>query len=362
MCIIPPVVAWLASQKQFKKMALFGVPTLIASFVYFYNLDATRINPIYLWNHLDLAVVRFFSFAGGSMWLPTAKFLAFTLGLVCFAVFAWGIVKKHFEKYPFIYLCLAFLYLSSLAAVVGDSTTSINPAPLRYRIYCSLFPTLTALLLGLDPKMFFIKKIAFLIPVFAILFGGGLDVLHCLKMQKICEFKKVSSYNWYVRGSGLANYLAIEKSEYYLNKAQQLGLYQMPKYPLENFVLRPSLCTTIENRAYSDNLLFSVDRINEADNFFIVQGWVYSQMNSMEFTDILVFLNGQNGCFVFKTFMERHYLLVNYNPTKTDCGFFIVFDKTTVPPGIYTIELGIKSVLNRNKPVVCIKTKSVLEI
>jgi hypothetical protein len=81
----------------------------------------------------------------------------------------------------------------------------------------------------------------------------------------------------------------------------------------------------------------------------------------MEFTDILIFLHGQNESFVLKTFMERHYLLVNYDPTKTDCGFFTVFDKNTIPPGIYTIELGIKSVLHRSKPVACVKTNSVLE-
>jgi hypothetical protein len=102
MLIIPPVLVCLFIQKRIKALIIFGVLSIVAALFYFYNLDITRINNDGIWNGFHERILYFFYFVGGSLWLPSQKFISFFNGLFLFSVYIWGIFSGHYKKNIFI--------------------------------------------------------------------------------------------------------------------------------------------------------------------------------------------------------------------------------------------------------------------
>jgi hypothetical protein len=361
MLIIPPIILCLYIQKRMKHLLVFGILSLVAVLLYFYHLNTTRISGD-VWNNLHLLVMYFFTFVGCNLWLPSIKAVPFIVGLVCFIVYIWGILKKDYEKDIFCYACLTFLYLSAIAVAVGSLDGSGMRAPLRYRIYGSLFLLLTVFRLIDNAKAFHVKKIIYSFPVFALLFSLFSTAIYGLKMQKILEGKKVSSYQWLNKEGRLADYSCNPDYKFYLRNAERLGLYKMPPYPLSAYKAVIHICEDDERKFSQGEILHKIELIEEKDNFLIIEGWAYFTLASMDFTNISLYLVGkEEQRLVCQPNLERRYDVVS-DLDKAECGFFAVIDKAEIPPGTYRIEIGIRKRLSIKSPVLYVATDQTIEI
>jgi hypothetical protein len=358
MLIIPPVLACFRIQKRIKALIIFGSVSVIAAMFYFYNLDSTRISGN-IWNNFHERIMYFFYFVGGNLWLPSQKWIAFFAGLFFFTVYIWGIFRKDYKKNLFSYACLTFLYLSAAAVAVGNSFESV---PIYYRIYSSLFLVLTALLIMSNVKAFYLHKIKYVSLVFALLFNVGSTIVYYVEMKKTVESKKVSAYNWINEKEGLMAYRPVE-SAFYLNEAERLGIYKMPQYPLSEYKSVGRSDKNHRKKSFYDGISYKIEYIKQDDIFCVIKGWSYFKSGSMEHKDIYIYLVNEKDKtqLIYLPNFERRYDVIK-DVTKIKCGFFAVIDKTEIPPGTYTIEVGIKSRLNMKGDVFYVSTDQKLEI
>ncbi|MDR1895269.1 MAG: hypothetical protein LBR10_00570 [Prevotellaceae bacterium] len=358
--IIPPIIACLYLQKRIKDLIVFSILSLTAALFYFYNLNTDRLSGD-IWNNFHLLIMNFFVFIGCNVWIPSIKAIPFLTGLLCFGIYVWGILKGVYKNNLFCYACLTFLYLSSLAASVGNLAFGIA-APLRYRIYGSLFLVLTVFLLVNNSKEFYVKRIIYLFPPFALLFSIFSTVMYSLKAEKIYEGRKVSAYNWLDKREGLADYANLAESRFYLEEAEKLRFYKMPQYPLSEYKSEVHQYSGGKRNFTSDGILYKIESIEEKENFFVIRGWAHFKSTPMDFTDIFIYFSDADKCLSCHPKFERRYDVVNNDLSKVECGFFAVIDKTEVPPGRYKIEIGIKNRLNIKGRVLYVTTEQYLEI
>lgn len=359
MLIIPPVLACLWIQKRIKALIIFGILSIIAALFYFYNLDTTRINNDGIWNNFHERIMYFFYFIGGNLWFPSQKIISFLTGFFFFIVYIWGIFYKDYKKNLFIYACLTFLYMSAAAVAIGNSLISV---PIYYRIYSTLFLILTFIVIITNAKIFRLHKIKYLFLIFALLFNVVSIVIYGMEMQKNVESKKVSAYNWINEKKGLMAYTPVEAA-FYLNEAEQMGIYKMPHYPLSEY--KSSICSSknYHRKSFQDEILYKIETIEQKESFWIIKGWSYFKSKSMDHTDIYIYLiNGKDGTqLIYYPKFERRYDIVQ-DIRKIKCGFFAVIDETEIPSGVYTIDIGIKSRLKRQGDIFYVSTGQKIEI
>jgi hypothetical protein len=98
-------------------------------------------------------------------------------------------------------------------------------------------------------------------------------------------------------------------------------------------------------------------------NIFDYKGMVVFKSGSMDHKDIYIYLvNEKDGSqLIYRPNFEWRNDVIK-DITKIKCGFFAVIDKAEIPPGTYTIEIGIKSRLNIRGDVFYVSTYQTLEV
>jgi hypothetical protein len=351
MLIIPPAIIALYLQKRMKELIVFAIPCILAALFYFYGLEMSRITGGDSWEKLYNTVSYFFIFTGGCLWVPSAKFISFTAGVLCFAVYVWGILNKAYKDNLFCYACLTFLYLTIFVAAAGNQYHTVR---IIYRIYSSLFLALTTILLVNNTKAFYVKKIIPVLPILAFSFSLLTIIIYRWDMQKLLEGKKVSAYNWVNKGRGLIKYGR------YLREAERLGVYKMPEYPLSEYKSPICAVSSANMKFLPEGIIYRIESIDEKENFLVLEGWSYLKSMSMDHTDIYIFLtNGKNQRTYCPKFQQNSYVP---DITKVKSGFFAVIDKTEIPAGVYRIEIGIKPRLSMKGDIFYVSTDKMLEI
>jgi hypothetical protein len=365
MLLIPPVVACLCIQKRVKELICFGILSVTAACFYFYGLDTSRIESD-IWSHLYVIVLNFFIFVGCNLWLPSFKFISIFAGIVCSAVYLWGIFNKVYKTNLFCYACLTFLFLTAIAVVAGNEPVLGGEAttPWRYRLYGSLFLILTAYLLVNNAKEFYLKKAVYLFPVLA-LFFSVFSTAYCYhKGERRLEQKKVSAYRWTNGEQRLTSRYPQTEPELMagLKEAEQMGLYKMPQYPLSEYKSDVYLSKDKSRQSLPEGIVCNIEKVEEKEGFLVIEGWAYLQSESirMESEDIFIYLVNNEKQLICRPNFERRFDIID-DTGKADCGFVAVIDKTEIPAGAYRIEIGIKSRIHRKRPVFYVTTNRVYE-
>jgi hypothetical protein len=366
MLIIPPVIACLCLQKRIKELICFGIVSIPAALLYFYGLDASRMEGD-IWSHFSVIFLNVFIFIGNNVWIPSFMFASIFVGVACSAIYLWGIFNKIYRQNLFCYACLTFLFLTAIAVAVGNGPVlgGESTTPWRYRIYGSLFLILTAFLLVNNAKGFYLKKVIYIFPVLALFFSLFSTAYCYRKGERRLEQKKVSAYRWVNEGKRLGTcYPRVEPELIVgLKKAEQMGLYKMPQYPLSEYKSDVHFSKDKNRQFWPEGILYAIENLEEREGLLLIEGWAYLQPESMlmESEDIYLYLiNGENQL-VCRPYFERRFEIID-DTRKADCGFFAVIDKTEIPVGTYRIEIGIKSRFKLNRPVFYITTDQKLSI
>lgn len=139
MLMIPPVIACFCIQKRTKDMICFGTVSVTAAMFYFYGLDTSRLGGD-IWSHLPELAANFFIFIGCNLWIPSVKFVSLFTGIVCSAIYVWGIFNKVYERNLFCYACLTFLFITAIAVAAGNEPVlggeSTAPGATGYTAVC----------------------------------------------------------------------------------------------------------------------------------------------------------------------------------------------------------------------------------
>jgi hypothetical protein len=310
MLIIPPVIACFCIQKRIKELICFGMISVTAALFYFYGLDTSRLEND-IWNNFPVLFLKFFVFIGSNLWIPSVKFVSIFTGIACSVIYVWGICNKVYKRELFCYACLTFLFITTVAVVVGNPPVlgGESTTPWRYRIYGSLFLILTAFTLLNHAREFYLKRAIYLIPVLALLFNIFSTAYCYRKGERRWEFKKVSAWRYTNERQRLGTRYPQAEPDImlYLKKAEQTGIYKMPQYPLAEYrsVLRPSMN---QNRQSLPDILYMIESIKEKEGFLLVEGWAYLQPESMlmESEDICLYLvNGERQWTCYPYFERR---------------------------------------------------------
>ena len=368
MLIIPPILICFWIQKRVKELITFGCIAIPASILYFYGLESSRMSHD-IWSNIPVMLMNVFVFVGNNLWIPSLKYISIAVGVACVAVYLWGIFNKTYKENLFIYACLTFLYLTAVAVSVGNAPVLGGEAttPWRYRIYGSLFLILTAFLLINHARSFRVKKIIFMFPVLALLFNMFSTVYCFRKAERRFEQKMVSSWRWHREGKGLGlRYPRVEKDLiHYLKEAGQLGLYEMPQYPLTAYknALHDEIPVSGKDRTLlTDGVKYDLEEKTE-NGFLIIDGWAYLTDIStlMEQEEIYIYLVNEENRWLCRPNFERRFDIID-NTAKADCGFLAVIDKKELHPGTYRIEIGFRSRWKRGRPVYYVSTDKTVEI
>lgn len=365
MLMIPPVIACFCIQKRTKDMICFGTVSVTAAMFYFYGLDTSRLGGD-IWSHLPELAANFFIFIGCNLWIPSVKFVSLFTGIVCSAIYVWGIFNKVYKHNLFCYACLTFLFITAIAVAVGNEPVlgGESTAPWRYRIYGSLFLILTAFLLINNAKAFRVKKLIYLLPVLA-LFFCILSTAYCYrKGERRLELKKVSAWRRIHEGKRLGTRYPQAEPEliFYLKEAERMELYTMPRYTLSEY--KAAVYCRDENKQFlPDGILYAIEAVKEKEEFLLVEGWAYLQSETiqMESEDIYLYLVNEEKQLICRPYFERRFDIID-DTGKADCGFFAVIDKTEIPHGTYRLEIGLKSRLKLKRPVFCVSTGRVFNL
>jgi hypothetical protein len=360
MLLIPPVIVCFGIQKRIKELIWFGVISVTAAAFYFYGLDSSRLGGD-KWDYLGVIVMNVFIFVGNNVWVPSVMLISLITGILCSAVYIWGIFNKVYKNNLFCYACLTFLFLTAFAVAAGNEPVLGGEAttPWRYRIYGSLFLILTAFLLVNNAKEFYLKKAVYFFPLFALFFSLTSTVYCYRKGERRLEQKMVSAYRWVNEGKRLGTCYPRAEPELmlYLKEAEQMGLYKMPQYPLSDYKSAIHVCKDKNRQPSEDGILYAVESVEEKEGFLLVEGWAYLRSESalMESRDIYLYLENEENRFVCRPKFERRFDIID-DTRKADCGFFAVIDPSELPSGTYRIGIGIKSRLKLKSPVLYVTT------
>jgi hypothetical protein len=366
MLIIPPIIACFCVQKRRKELICFSLITIPAALLYFIGLNSSRLGGD-IWNHLPVLIANFFIFIGCNLWIPSAGFISFFAGIGCLVVYIWGVCNKVYKHNLFCYVCLTFLFLTAIAAAVGNGPVlgGASTAPWRYRIYGSLFLILTAFLLVNNAKEFHAKKLVYLFPVLAVFFNVFSTAYCYRKGEKRLEQKKVFAYRWINEGNrlGISHPPSEQELTISFKEAERIKLYTVPQYPLSTYKSVVHLNRDKNLQFLPEGIEYEVEMVKEKGGFIIIEGWAYLRSESalMESEDIYLYFVNEENRFGCRPYFEHRFDIIN-DARKADCGFFLVIDKTAIPSGMYRIEIGIKSRLKLNQPVFYVSTDRVVKL
>jgi hypothetical protein len=361
-CLLPAVLLSFFLQRKTKNLMWFAIVTGIAVICYFFNWEFHNVENASASRYIPDIITSFFCFLGGSLWLPSAKFIAFFCGLFIFGTYVLALAGKFYKKN-----IVWFTFFTAMIIAAAMVSLSRNPnaiAPLRYRIFCCIVAILTVMFYFENREIRHIRTLRWirLAMPFVMMFSIFSSLLYLDRKQKDSEFLKVSTYNWQHSKSGL-HYASSHAPVATLQRAEDLHIYTMPKLPLKD------LASTVETTGnkwqnHSSRIFHSIDYIDETDEYVLIKGWAYTDGTGMDFTDISLWLFNENQNIKIHPYAERRYELPFSLTVNENCGFFAVIPKAALPQGSYNlgIEIQKKYIVPIKKSVKSIDTDIQVQI
>lgn len=351
MFILIPALIGLALQKRAKTCVTYAIVAAFSVMFYFLNYvrpERTDIGLTDMLAHAPQILINLCTFAGLNFWVPSFRIVSITVGAACLSVYLWGIWKGWYRTDLFSYASLTFLYLTAGAVAVVWVTGEAMGA-LRYRMYSSPILIFTLLLLLSHSKIFQKRCYVYTISGALLLYCFS-SAIYIQKEQKRLEFKLKSTYNWEYKRRGLATWsvASSEQAIPYLQVAERMGLYQMPRYPMSKyaaFIVEQS----VEPNTDTEEMPHGIDSISTRDGYLIIEGWAFLRDRSMNFSDISVCLISPRHSYVCTSLAERRYdLMLDVSLDRIEhCGFFSVIDTQSIEPGTYRIGIEIRRLFDK---------------
>jgi hypothetical protein len=373
MCLLPAGVLSLFLMKRKKELAWFSIVAGVAVACYFIDWDAgvqSRLGGFI--QRIPLITRSFFCFLGGNLWLPSAKIFALTWGLIIVATYLFAFKTKLYKNN--IAWFTIFSYLLLTAAMVAINRPPDEIAPMRYRIYCCMATVLTVMFYveNWDKLKFPIKLKLFTPPLIylkisivaaAAIFNILCSTLYLNKCEKYTQAKKVSAYNWQRDKSGLCPNYTGGAMEKILAKAEEKGVYFMPKLTLKQLETKVAN-NTFTQTPQQNTINFHFDYVDYLDQYVVVKGYAYAPDKSMDFTNIYITLVNEQQNLMVETLAERRYDINLNTSTQENCGFFAVIPKTTLIDQNYKVGIAIQKNygVKISKSVNYIMTDTILQI
>ena len=349
MFILIPALTGLALQRRTKTCAAYAIMSVLSVALYFLNYirpERTDIGLTDILAHAPQILINLCTFAGLNFWVPSFRIVSIAVGAACLSVYLWGIWKGWYRTDLFSYASLTFLYLTAGAVAVVWVKDDSFYAPLRYRVYCSSFLLLSALLLLNHSRFSQIKWVVYPAVVLLLLFNLS-GFIYIPKEQHRQEWRMISAYKWQHDGQGLA-ISSDEQVVPYLQAAERMGLYQMPRYPISKyaaFIVEQS----VEPNMDAKEMPHGIDSISTRDGYLIIEGWAFLRDRSMNFSDISVCLISPRHSYICTSLAERRYdLMLDVSLDRIEhCGFFSVIDMRSIEPGTYRIGIEIRRLFDK---------------
>ena len=349
MFILIPALIGLALQRQAKTCMAYAIVAAFSVMFYFLNYvrpERTDIGLTDMLAHAPQILINLCTFAGLNFWVPSFRIVSIAVGAACLSVYLWGIWKGWYRTDLFSYASLTFLYLTAGAVAVVWVKDDSFYAPLRYRVYCSSFLLLSALLLLNHSRFSQIKWVVYPAVVLLLLFNLS-GFIYIPKEQHRQEWRMISAYKWQHDGQGLA-ISSDEQVVPYLQVAERMGLYQMPRYPMSKyaaFIVEQS----VEPNMDAKEMPYGIDSISTRNGYLIIEGWAFLRDRSMNFSDISVCLISPRHSYICTSLAERRYdLMLDVSLDRIEhCGFFSVIDMRSIEAGTYRIGIEIRRLFDK---------------
>ena len=239
MFILIPALIGLALQRRTKTCAAYAIVSSLSVTLYFLDYvrpERTDIGLMDILIRMPQILINLCTFAGLNFWVPSLRIVSIAVGAFCLSVYLWGIWKGWYRTDLFSYASLTFLYLTAGAVAVMWVKDDSFYAPLRYRVYCSSILLLSALLLLNHSRFLQMKRVVYPAAALFLLFNLS-GFIYIPKERHRQEWRVVSAYKWQHDGQGLA-ISSDEQAIPYLQAAERMGLYRMPRYPMSEYERR----------------------------------------------------------------------------------------------------------------------------
>jgi hypothetical protein len=330
-------------QKRKKEALLFVAVAGLAVVGYFIHFklvgigDNTPNIPTLLRNP-HIPIMAFFRFCGNNLWLPSLKIIALLWGVFIFFTYLLAIYLRAYTKNTAWFTFFTFMLLT--AAMVSFNRSVEEMAPLRYRIYGSML-SISVLMFYFENKdaLRISRLFKWVVPPIMI-FSIFCSMLYATKKGKDTEFARVSTFNWQHDKSGLHS--TPGKEIIVLQNIEEAGIYTMPKLPLSELAAKTEHTVPSQWMNRNSDIAYHIDYIERTGGYLLIKGWAYTQKASMDFTDIFIYLLGENDTVKLRPLFERRYDIAANQTTRENCGFFAVIPQSEIPQGVYTLGIEIQ--------------------
>lgn len=364
MFILIPALIGLALQRRTKTCAAYAIVSSLSVALYFLDYvrpERTDIGLMDILTRMPQILINLCTFAGLNFWVPSLRIVSIAVGAFCLSVYLWGIWKGWYRTDLFSYASLTFLYLTAGAVAVVWVTGEVMGA-LRYRMYSSPILIFTLLLLLSHSKIFQKRCYVYTISGALLLYCFS-STIYIQKEQKRLEFKLKSTYNWEYKRRGLATWsvASSEQAIPYLQAAERMGLYRMPRYPMSEYA-SSIVPQSVGSDMNAEEMPHGIDSISMRGGYLIIEGWAFLRDCSMNFSDISLCLISPRHSYVCTSLAERRYDLKLDVPLDRieHCGFFSVIDTRSIEPGTYRIGIEIRRLFDKRS--YCILTEQTVGV
>ncbi|PNE29376.1 hypothetical protein BHU09_02065 [Tannerella sp. oral taxon 808] len=364
MFILIPALIGLALQRRTKTCAAYAIVSSLSVALYFLDYvrpERTDIGLMDILTRMPQILINLCTFAGLNFWVPSLRIVSIAVGAFCLSVYLWGIWKGWYRTDLFSYASLTFLYLTAGAVAVVWVTGEVMGA-LRYRMYSSPILIFTLLLLLSHSKIFQKRCYVYTISGALLLYCFS-STIYIQKEQKRLEFKLKSTYNWEYKRRGLATWsvASSEQAIPYLQAAERMGLYRMPRYPMSKYA-SSIVPQSVGSNMNAEEMPHGIDSISMRGGYLIIEGWAFLRDCSMNFSDISLCLISPRHSYVCTSLAERRYDLKLDVPLDRieHCGFFSVIDTRSIEPGTYRIGIEIRRLFDKQS--YCILAEQTVEV
>ena len=349
MFILIPALIGLALQRRTKTCAAYAIVSSLSVTLYFLDYvrpERTDIGLMDILIRMPQILINLCTFAGLNFWVPSLRIVSIAVGAFCLSVYLWGIWKGWYRTDLFSYASLTFLYLTAGAVAVMWVKDDSFYAPLRYRVYCSSILLLSALLLLNHSRFLQMKRVVYPAAALFLLFNLS-GFIYIPKERHRQEWRVVSAYKWQHDGQGLA-ISSDEQAIPYLQAAERMGLYRMPRYPMSEYA-SSIVPQSVGSNMNAEEMPHGIDSISMRDGYLIIEGWAFLRDCSMNFSDISLCLISTRHSYVCTSLAERRYDLKFDVPLDRieHCGFFSVIDTRSIEPGTYRIGIEIRRLFDK---------------
>ena len=349
MFILIPALIGLALQRRTKTCAAYAIVSSLSVALYFLDYvrpERTDIGLMDILTRMPQILINLCTFAGLNFWVPSLRIVSIAVGAFCLSVYLWGIWKGWYRTDLFSYASLTFLYLTAGAVAVMWVKDDSFYAPLRYRVYCSSILLLSALLLLNHSRFLQMKRVVYPAAALFLLFNLS-GFIYIPKERHRQEWRVVSAYKWQHDGQGLA-ISSDEQAIPYLQAAERMGLYRMPRYPMSEYA-SSIVPQSVGSNMNAEEMPHGIDSISMRDGYLIIEGWAFLRDCSMNFSDISLCLISTRNSYVCTSLAERRYdLKFDVSLDRIEhCGFFSVIDTRSIEPGTYRIGIEIRRLFDK---------------